>query len=79
MSMVKDAIKAMREVLVLSDKVDKSGALLSEIASELREHDRRLIRLETMRPWWKWPRLISWLINHKSNIYNGLTLYNWQR
>ena len=48
MSMVKDAIKAMREVLVLSDKVDKSGALLSEIANELREHDRRLIRLETM-------------------------------
>ena len=48
MSMVKDAIKAMREVLVLSDKVGKSGALLSEMASELREHDRRLIRLETM-------------------------------
>ncbi len=48
MSMVKDAIKAMREVLVLSDKVDKSGTLLSEIAQELREHDRRLIRLEAM-------------------------------
>ena len=48
MSVVKDTIQAMREVLLLSEKVDKAGTLLSELAKEVREHDRRLIRIETM-------------------------------
>ena len=48
MSTLKDAISAMKEVLLLTDKVDRAGAALSEISRELREHDRRLIRLETM-------------------------------
>lgn len=48
MSIVKDAIGAMKEVLVLSDKVEQSGKMLSEISKELRDHDRRLVRLETM-------------------------------
>jgi len=38
----------MKEVLLLTDKVDRAGAALSAISGELREHDRRLIRLETM-------------------------------
>jgi hypothetical protein len=41
-------MSAMKEVLLLTDKVDRAGAALSEISSELREHDRRLIRLETI-------------------------------
>lgn len=48
MSTIKDVISAMREVLLLTDKVDRAGKLLSEISGELREQDRRLIRLETM-------------------------------
>ncbi len=48
MSAVKDAISAMKEVLLLSDKVERAGAMLSEISRELRDHDRRLVRIETM-------------------------------
>ena len=48
MSTLKDVMSAMKEVLLLADKIDRAGAALSEISSELREHDRRLIRLETI-------------------------------
>ncbi len=48
MSTLKDVMSAMKEVLLLTDKVDRAGTALSEIATELRDHDRRLIRLETL-------------------------------
>ncbi|MCF6194988.1 MAG: hypothetical protein L3J46_11715 [Kangiellaceae bacterium] len=48
MSVIKDAVNAMKEVILLTDKVEKTGAVLSEVSKELREHDRRLIRLETI-------------------------------
>ncbi len=48
MSTVKDVISAMKEVLLLTDKVERAGIVLSEISQELRDHDRRLIRLETL-------------------------------
>jgi hypothetical protein len=48
LSTLKDVMSAMKEVLLLTDKVDRAGAAFSEISSELREHDRRLIRLETI-------------------------------
>lgn len=48
MSAIKDAIAAMKEVILLSEKVERAGGLLSDISKELRDHDRRLIRLETM-------------------------------
>ena len=48
MSAIKDAIGAMKEVLLLTDKVERAGTLLSEVSRELREHDRRLTRLETL-------------------------------
>ena len=48
MSTIKDAISAMNKVLLMVDKVDRAGKVLTEISSELRDHDRRLIRLETM-------------------------------
>jgi hypothetical protein len=47
-STLKDVISAMKEVLLLTDKMDRAGTVLSEISRELRDHDRRLIRLETM-------------------------------
>ena len=48
MSTLKDVVSALKEVLLLTDKVDRAGRMLSEISGELRDHDRRLIRLETM-------------------------------
>ena len=48
MSTLKDVVSALKEVLLLTDKVDRAGKILSEISGELRDHDRRLIRLETM-------------------------------
>ena len=48
MSTLKDVVSALKEVLQLTDKVDRAGRMLSEISGELRDHDRRLIRLETM-------------------------------
>ncbi len=48
MSTLKDVISAMKEVLLLTDKVERAGTILSEISQELREHDRRLVRLETL-------------------------------
>jgi hypothetical protein len=47
-STLNDVISAMKEVLLLTDKVDRAGTVLSEMSSEMRNHDRRLIRLETM-------------------------------
>ena len=48
MSTLKDVISAMKDVLLLTDKVNRAGQVLTDISSELRDHDRRLIRLETM-------------------------------
>ncbi len=48
MSTLKDVISAMKEVLLLTDKVERTGNVLTEISKELREHDRRLVRLETL-------------------------------
>ena len=48
MSTLKDAISAIKEVLLLTEKINDTGQLLSEVADELRGHDRRLIRIETM-------------------------------
>ncbi len=48
MSTLKDVISAMKEVLLLTDKVERTGKVLTDISKELRDHDRRLIRLETL-------------------------------
>lgn len=47
MSMFKDAVSAMKEVLILTEKIDQAGKTLTEMSKELREHDRRITRLET--------------------------------
>lgn len=48
MSTIKDVMLAMKEVLLLTDNVDRAGSMLSDISAELRHHDRRLVRLETI-------------------------------
>lgn len=46
MSAITDAAKAIREVLVLTDDVKRAGEALKDISRELRDHDRRITRLE---------------------------------
>jgi hypothetical protein len=48
MGMFKDAMLAVKAALMLTEKVDQTGAALSELVKELRDHDRRLVRLETI-------------------------------
>ena len=46
MSALTEAVAAIREVLKLTDDVKRAGEALKEISQELREHDRRITRLE---------------------------------
>lgn len=47
MGAIKDAIDAMNKVVLMNDKVERAGKALTDISKELRDHERRLIRLET--------------------------------
>jgi hypothetical protein len=46
MSALGDAISAIREALKLADDVKRTGDTVKAVAQELREHDRRITRLE---------------------------------
>lgn len=54
MSAIGDAIGAIREALKLADDVKHAGETLKELARELREHDRRITRLEA-----QWEKAIA--------------------
>ncbi len=44
--MLSDTLKAVREVLLLADKVDRLGQTLEKVAIEVNDQDKRIIRLE---------------------------------
>ena len=46
MSVVGEALGAIREALKMADDVKRTGETLKELGKELREHDRRITRLE---------------------------------
>jgi hypothetical protein len=46
MTVISDAIGAIKDALKLSDEVKRAGATLGELSREVREHDRRITRLE---------------------------------
>lgn len=46
MSVVGDAVTAIKEALKLADDVQRVGETLKDLSRELREHDRRITRLE---------------------------------
>jgi hypothetical protein len=46
MSVFGDAISALKEALKLADDVKRTGDTLREVSRELREHDRRITRME---------------------------------
>lgn len=48
MSTIRDAIEGIRKVLLLTDQVKANAQTMKTIAGELRDHERRLIRIETM-------------------------------
>jgi vacuolar-type H+-ATPase subunit D/Vma8 len=45
-SAVSEAITALKDALKLVDDVKRAGETIKELARELREHDRRITRLE---------------------------------
>ena len=51
MSALGEAIGAVREALRLADDVKRVGDTIKDVSKELREHDRRITRLEA-----KWRR-----------------------
>jgi hypothetical protein len=46
MTVLKDALSAIREAIKLADDVQRIGAMVKDLSGELRDHDRRLTRLE---------------------------------
>jgi hypothetical protein len=46
MSALSEAINAIRDAITLADDVKRLGGTLKEAAHELRDHDRRITRLE---------------------------------
>jgi hypothetical protein len=46
MTVIAEAIGAIKEALKLADDVKRTGDTLKEIAHEVRDHDRRITRLE---------------------------------
>jgi phage shock protein A len=46
MSAFGEAIKAIKEALSLADDVKRTGQTLTEVSQELRDHDRRITRME---------------------------------
>ena len=44
--MLSDTLKAVREVLLLADKVDRMGQTLGKVAIEVNDQDKRIVRLE---------------------------------
>jgi hypothetical protein len=48
MSALKDVIDGLKEVLRMSDDLKRTAEAVKALAIEVREHDRRLVRLETI-------------------------------
>lgn len=48
MGAVKDALEAVREAILLSAEVKRLGEAVKSQATDLRDIDRRLVRIETM-------------------------------
>ena len=56
MSVLTQSVKAILEALKLTDEVRRAGETLKDLAMEIRDHDRRITRLETQ---WDTAALLS--------------------
>jgi len=64
MSTVRDAINAIRQTLLLSEKVQRVAEGVSQLTGTITDHERRLIRLEA-----KWETAIELAaIQHQRRI-----------
>lgn len=48
MGVYNDIAAAVKQALILNEKVENTGRVLNQVAAELRDHDRRIVRLETL-------------------------------
>jgi vacuolar-type H+-ATPase subunit D/Vma8 len=55
-SVLTQAVEAIREALKLTDEVRRAGETLKDLAPEIRDHDRRITRLEAQ---WDTAALLS--------------------
>ncbi|MGA8622791.1 MAG: hypothetical protein WB660_30240 [Candidatus Sulfotelmatobacter sp.] len=56
MSVLSQAVEAIRDAMKLADDVRRAGEALKELAQEVRDHDRRITRLEAQ---WETAALLS--------------------
>jgi vacuolar-type H+-ATPase subunit D/Vma8 len=56
MSVLTQAIDAIKEALRLTDEVRRAGETLKGLAQEIRDHDRRITRLEAQ---WETATMLS--------------------
>lgn len=56
MSVLSQAVEAIKEALKLADDVRRAGETIKELAQEVRDHDRRITRLEAQ---WETAALLS--------------------
>jgi hypothetical protein len=56
MSVLTQAIDAIKEALKLTDEVRRAGETLKDLAQEIRDHDRRITRLEAQ---WETAAMLS--------------------
>ncbi len=46
--MLSDTLAAIKEVMLLADKVERLGKTTDKVADEVNDQDKRLVRLETL-------------------------------
>jgi uncharacterized protein YukE len=56
MSVLREAVAAVQSALKLSDELRRTSQELKDVAVEMRDHDRRITRLEAQ---WKTAALLS--------------------
>jgi vacuolar-type H+-ATPase subunit D/Vma8 len=66
LSTLSEAIAAIKEVIKLTDDVKRTGETLKELSKELREHDRRITRLEA-----QWETALRLSTGRRSNQLEG--------
>ena len=62
MSVISEAIEAIKGTILLADKVERVGLTLKALADDVADHEKRLIRLET-----KWETAIELSNIHRAN------------
>ena len=48
MSLWRDRRSTLRSIMVMEEKIDRLGAALEKIAGHVEDHEKRLIRIETL-------------------------------